>query len=91
MRQRVTIQQSSYLSITSTSEFEPERTCDHRRLARQVCVRAALRLSRSWDHCHAAIADATLGDNTIGAVLHVSARSLESGHLHGAIVAEMDV
>jgi hypothetical protein len=41
--------------------------------------------------CHAAIADATLGDNTIGEVLHVSARSLESGHLHAAIVAEMDV
>jgi len=44
-----------------------------------------------WDHCHAAIADATLGDNTIGEVLHVSARSLESGHLHAAIVVEMDV
>jgi hypothetical protein len=25
------------------------------------------------DQCHAAIADATLGDNTIGKVLHVSA------------------
>src|SRR3954447_20538393 len=30
---------------------DPERRCDHRRLARQACVRAALR-----DHCHAAIA-----------------------------------
>jgi len=47
---------------------DPERRCDHRRLARQACVRAALR-----DHCHAAIADATLGDNSIGEVLHVSA------------------
>src|SRR5258708_38251314 len=27
----------------------PERTCDHRRLDRQVCLRAALRLSRGWD------------------------------------------
>jgi hypothetical protein len=28
--------------------LDPERTRDHRRLARQVCVRAALRLSRGW-------------------------------------------
>jgi hypothetical protein len=34
-----------------------------------------------------AVADATLGDNTIGEVQHVS----ESGHLHAAIVVEMDV
>lgn len=73
MQQQATIQQSSYLSITSTSEFEPERTCDHRRLARQVSVRAALCAGRGWDQCHAAVADATLGDNTIGEVLHVSA------------------
>jgi len=50
-----------------------------------------LRLSRGWDHCHAAIADATLGENTIGEVLHVSACPPESGHLHAAIVVEMDV
>src|ERR1700681_3726571 len=48
---------------------DPERTCGHRRLDRQVCLRAVLRLSRGWDHCHAAIADATLGENTIGEVL----------------------
>jgi hypothetical protein len=27
-------------------------------------------LSRGWIHCRAAIADATLGENTIGEVLH---------------------
>jgi len=60
--------------------------------AKKLLLRGpTLRLSRGWDHCHAAIADATLGDNTIGEVLHVSARSLESGHLHAAIVVEMDV
>ena len=39
----------------------------------------------------ASIADATLGENTIGEVLHVSACPPESGHLHAAIVVEMDV
>jgi len=48
-------------------------------------------LVKCKDHCHPAIADATLGDNTIGEVLHGSARSLESGHLHAAIVVVMDV
>jgi hypothetical protein len=33
--------------------------------------------------CHAAIADATPGDNTM------AARSLESGHLHAAIVVDV--
>jgi hypothetical protein len=31
------------------------------------------------------------GDNSIGEVLHASARALESGHLHAAIVVETDV
>jgi hypothetical protein len=84
-------QSGKHMLALSFSGFDPERTCDHRRLDRQVCLRAALRLSRGWDHCHAAIADATLGENTIGEVLHVSACPPESGHLHAAIVVEMDV
>jgi hypothetical protein len=37
------------------------------------------------------MADATLGEKTIGEVLHVSACPLESRHLHAAIVVEMDI
>jgi hypothetical protein len=53
--------------------IDPGQTCDRRRLDRQVCLRGALRLSRRWDHCHAAKAVATLSENTIGEVLQVSA------------------
>src|SRR5258708_24180040 len=63
----------------------PDRTSDHTRTDRQVCVRVALCLGRGWDRCHAAIADATLGDITIGEVPTRLRLILESGHLHAGI------
>jgi hypothetical protein len=37
-----------------------------------------------------ALSDATLGENVIGEVLHVSACPLLEGHLHAAVVVELN-
>jgi hypothetical protein len=56
-------------------------------LARDVFLLAGFR----WDHDHASVFDATLGNDVVGEMLNLRTGAAQRGHLHAVIIVEMNM